>query len=330
MDDNTSISLAEKSTRAEGPEYLYSAYGLTVSSCIEFPELLPGTGTPAVTITYGDVRRELKGANKDNVVYKALPGHLVLNVDAVGHILIRHGREMIVDRLADSRDEELRLFLLGSAFGALLHQRGLLVLHGSTVKVGDGCVSFLGRSGVGKSTLATELSRRGYACLGDDVCAVTIGDDGVPYAVSTYPQAKLWSRSLGYFNMDATRLRRIRPSIDKRAVRLDTFARDERLPVRRLYALSRGTNRGEDRPDIGIVAVTGPITMRVLRDYTYRHPFLRGLDLSRRHFQQIAHVASRVPVSRIMAPRREFPVEQLANAVEDHFRADGLATDQTA
>jgi len=86
---------------------------------------------------------------------------------------------------------DVRLFLLGSAIGALMHQRGLLVLHGSTVKVGDECVVFLGSSGVGKSTLATQLRHRGYACLGDDVCAISIGEDGVPYAAPAYPPASL-------------------------------------------------------------------------------------------------------------------------------------------
>ena len=147
----------------------YKAFGLTVSSSMPCPELLPGAGEPDVTVTYGDVPRDLAGAKGRGVCYQAAPGELLLRVDGVAQFLVRGGSEIIIDRHPAASDDDVRLFLLGSAFGALLHQRGILALHGSTVKVGDGCVVFLGRSGMGKSTLATILARRGYPCLGDDV-----------------------------------------------------------------------------------------------------------------------------------------------------------------
>jgi len=59
---------------------------------------------------------------------------------------------------------------MGSAMGALLHQRNILALHAGTIAVNGGSVIFCGPSGIGKSTLAAGFRRRGYPNVaGDDV-----------------------------------------------------------------------------------------------------------------------------------------------------------------
>jgi hypothetical protein len=293
------------------------AFGLTISSCIHCPELSAGSGAADVAVRYGEVPQNLPGATQIGVRYQATSGRLLFEVDRIARFLVCNGNEVVIDRHPDATDDEVRLFLLGSGFGAILHQRGILALHGSTVKVDDACVVFLGRSGMGKSTLATVLSRRGYPCLGDDVCAVSIGEDGVPNAAAAYPQAKLWLDSLRHFGFDPTGLRRIRPSLEKRAVPLAGFSAEERVPVKRLYVLSRPTN-GETllgKP------LTGPLKIRILRDYTYRVDFLQGLNRTLDHFQQISHLAMRLPVARLYWSRGEMTAEHLADAVEEDFRA---------
>ncbi len=303
----------------------YKAFGLTISSCIRCPELLPGSGAGDARVVYGNVPRELPGAKHNGVCYQAVPGQLLLDVDRVARFLVRYGNEIVIERHADAHDDDVRLFLLGSAFGALLHQRGILALHGSTIQVDDGCVVFLGKSGMGKSTLATALVRRGYVSLGDDVCAVSIGDDDVPYAAPAYPQAKLWRDSLHHFGIDPAGLQRIRPSREKRALPLESFSSAERVPVKRLYVLSR--RKGD--PSVSIMPLTGPPRIRVLRDCTYRVEYLQGLNLTVPHFKQIVHFASRLPLARIFGPSRDLmagptklaAVEKLASAVEQDFRS---------
>jgi len=257
----------------------------------------------------------LPGRKRNGVCYQALPGQFLLEVNGVARYLVRGGHEIVIERHAEANDDDVRLFLLGSGFGALMHQRGILAMHGSTVQVDDGCVVFLGKSGMGKSTLATGLARRGYGCLGDDVCAVSIGEDGVPYAAPAYPQAKLWIDSLQHLGIDPAGLRRIRPSLEKRALPLETFSSAARVPVKRLYVLSRPTNE----PSFSIKEMTGPPRIRVLRDYTYRVEYLQGLNVSLRHFKQIVNLASRLSMKRVFCRRGEFAVEKLASVVEADF-----------
>jgi hypothetical protein len=295
----------------------FKAFGLTISSCIHFPELLPGAGDPDITVAYGELPQVSLGETKNGIHYQAIPGQLLLDVDRIARYLVRNGNEIVIDRHPDTSDDDVRLFLLGPALAAVMHQRGILTLHGSSVKVGDGCVVFLGNCRMGKSTLVTELVRRGYSCLGDDVCPVSIGDDGIPYASSAFPQAKLWLDSLQHFGIDPSGLRRIRPSRDKRCLPLERYADEDRIPVKRIYVLSRD----KSRPAWSVTPMTGPPRIRVLRDYTYRVEYLQGQKLSLHHFKQVVYLASRLPLARVFCPRGELVVEKLASALESDFRS---------
>ena len=134
--------------------YYYTAFGLCIAAEFPCPELTPAGGRPDVLIRYGVVPATLAVAKKTGVRYQAAPGQLLLTVDGVARFLVQDGKEIIVERAPESDDDSLRLFLLGSALGALLQQRGMLTLHSSAIEVDGGCVGFLGHSGVGKSTLA--------------------------------------------------------------------------------------------------------------------------------------------------------------------------------
>ena len=51
----------------------------------------------------------------------------------------------------------------------LLYQRGFLVLHGSSIKINNGAIAFLGYRGNGKSTTAINLYKKNYPIVTDDI-----------------------------------------------------------------------------------------------------------------------------------------------------------------
>ncbi len=171
--------------------YNYSAYGLNIYSEIPLPELLPGTEAPPdITICCRDVPGILLGKTTKFGIWEARKGELLLKIDHIAHYLILDGREIRVEAAVGSTAEDIRVFLLGSAMAALLHQRRLLVLHASSIQTERGAVLFMGRSGSGKSTLSAALVQRGYPLLADDVSAVTLN-------VTTQPSAKPLDRING-------------------------------------------------------------------------------------------------------------------------------------
>ena len=91
---------------------------------------------------------------------------------------MRDGNQIVIDAAPDATDRNVRLFLLGSALGALLHQRGLLPLHANAIDLGGGAVAFSGHSGAGKSTIAAWFHDRGHRILADDVCVVGFDQSG--------------------------------------------------------------------------------------------------------------------------------------------------------
>ena len=238
--------------------YTYTAYGLTIISDFELPELLPlppqDLPENAVRIRRGEVPDELDDPVGTGVLYQAKPNEFLLRLDAIAGYYVTDGREIVVEPVPGATDDEVQLFLLGSALGALLHQRGLLVMHASAIETPMGAILISGTSGSGKSTLAAALWRRGYRLLADDVCAVAPKPDGTatPIVLPGYPQTKLWADTTRKLALDLDSLRRVRPQLDKYAVPLEAEFSNQSLPLYAVYLLqthnkagaSAGTHRG--------------------------------------------------------------------------------------
>lgn len=202
------------------PTLQYQAYGLAIESQLEFPEL-PLLGSDAssnamdpVGIRYGDVPAALENPTGQGVLYQASAQQFLLKMDGVARYLVRQGNEILVQPAAGSLESDVRVFLLGSCMGALLHQRGLLVLHASGIGTEQGAWLFTGHSSSGKSTLLGEFLRRGYKMLVDDVCAVTGDPAGTPMVQPAYPRTRVWADVARKLGLEVTGLSRTRPAME--------------------------------------------------------------------------------------------------------------------
>ena len=167
---------------------LYGVFGLKLRSEIELPELFTEDqgGKADVTIRFGKVEGEPSIA----------PEGIRLVVPKVASYWISGGREILVDPLPGTSERNIRLFLLGSALGGILHQRGLLPLHANAIEIEGRAVAFMGHSGAGKSTMAAWFLDRGYRVLADDVCVVTMDGQGRPLAHRGIPRLRLWREAI--------------------------------------------------------------------------------------------------------------------------------------
>jgi hypothetical protein len=195
-----------------------------------------------------------------------------------------------------------------------LFQRGLLPLHGSAIEVHGSCVVILADCGQGKSTLAGVFRNRGYRILADDVCVVSLTEDGLPLVLPGYPQLKLGMEAAKKLGKDPESLRRIHPRVEKVSLLLqEEFCRDP-LPLRHLYVLETSAHG-----DFNLEPLKGVEKLTAIMNHTYRLFFLKGLGVKASHFKQCVAVAKQTPLTRVTRPAEAFLLDELAQLLEENF-----------
>jgi hypothetical protein len=296
-------------------EYSYQAFGLNFRTCLPCPELLPSNQPPEVTITYGQVPEALEAPLAAGEWYQSTPGLILLKIRNVAKYLVKDGKEIIIDRAPQASDADVRLFLLGSAMGALMHQRGLLPLHGSAIRLPDGTAAiFMGPSGIGKSTLAAAFRQRGYVVAADDVSLIFSGADGTPILQPAYPELKLWAEAAAKIGEDAEVLPRARTLLEKFSLCFHDVFDGSPLPVRLLYILETAEDELFE-----ITRLQGVEKLEGLLRNTYRLIFIDDIDQRRLHFQLCASLGSKIVMSRVQRPRQNFRLKELVELLERDF-----------
>jgi hypothetical protein len=298
-----------------GLEYSYNAFGLRICSEIECEHLLPGSGQADVHISLGHVPDRLEDATAGGVLYQSTPGKFLLNIDRVARYLVSDGNEILIHPAPEADFDAIRLFLLGTAFGALLHQRGIFPLHGSAIVTTGGAVVFAGLSGCGKSTIAGAFHQRGYSVLADEICAVDTGDS--LRVMPANPFLMLWADALREMGVDRLGLRPARSQIEKYILPLGDGFASEATRLRALYIVE--TTQSD------LLSVPTPIKgfgkIEALARNTYRPHFVEHMNLEGEHLKQITAIAQRIQVRRIDRPRGPFRLGDLVNLLEEDFEA---------
>ena len=163
----------------------YRLFGLSLRSELPLPELGESASGAAA-----DVRISIDSA------LGGVDGGQVIAIDGVATYAVIGGRHIIVRPEPGAATQNVRLYLLGSAMGMLLHQRGVLPLHANAIDIDGRAVAFAGPSGSGKSTLALWFADHGYRVIADDVCAIRIDDAGRPMVSPGIPRLRLWREAI--------------------------------------------------------------------------------------------------------------------------------------
>lgn len=270
----------------------YSLFGLRVRSELALPELFPasGDGSADVVIRVGDA-----GARNGQPGLHVADGALVFVARDAGGYRISNGSEIVVEPNPGVPERNVRLFLLGSAFGALLHQRGLLPLHANAVNIGGKAFAFMGASGEGKSTLAAWFHDRGFQVIADDVCVIGFDSSGRPQAAPGLPRLRLWAEALEFTGRGTEGYRRSfvgEQPMDKFDVPVDrTRAARSNVPLAGLYVLERGDG-------FSIDALTGVEAANAVFANTYRGTFLAETGDREVHWRSAVRLAQGTPIFR--------------------------------
>lgn len=288
--------------------FIHKAYGLRIRSDLELPELKSLQPDEGRSLAEVSVRLGIL-PNLDPLACPRFDLHtwanetsLRLSIPEVGSFLVRNGNEILIEPAPGIDEDSLRVFLVGSAFGALLMQRGLLVLHGNAIRVANHAMICCGDSGVGKSTLAAGFMLRDYAVLADDV--VPVSSDA--YAIPGVRRIKLWRDAAERLGISTASLHRVSPDIDKLHLPLKGQEDVTPLKIRWIYFLNSGPVN-----QVKIDPIDGLERFQPLHDNTYRLPFVDGLKLRGKHLAQCAQLASQVHLARVTRPEASFDLDAL-------------------
>lgn len=300
--------------------FRYRLFGLTLASDLECPELITAPpkvlseGPADIQIQLAALEPDLAQATVSHARVQIAPGVYQFLIADVARYRVSEGRCIQVDPVAGADPGDVRLWLLGTALGALLHQRGLLPLHVSALALDDTAVAFTGDSGDGKSTLAAALHRRGLPLLTDDV-ALAVPQAQQVLLYPGFPRIKLWRDALDHFGLDHRPLIRDLTRTDKYHLRLQQGFHADALPLRHLYVLERSADTA-----IRIEPVRGHEAISLIQAHTYRAGLVRRLGQDGAHLRQCGRIAQRVRVFRF---QRSWDLQRLEAGLEallEHLR----------
>jgi hypothetical protein len=273
---------------------------------------------PDVTVRYGPVPDELPDPSTRRILFQLAPEQCLLDLRRVAGVRfhVRNGNEIVVDRAEGAADNTVRLFLLGSCMAALLVQRGLLPLHGSTVLTPQGAVLFTGPSTSGKSTLAAAFARRGYPVLADDLSTVHFPAGGRPTVTPELKRLKLWAHTLKHLDEEAGELEQIRPGLEKYGYPLGEAFASEPAPLHTLYVLHTHNFSG-----IEIAPVEGLKKFGVLKNAIYRGEHMSAAGIPGNGFKNLSRLAQAVRVREVRFPHDFSRLGELMDRIERRFWA---------
>jgi hypothetical protein len=307
---------------------LHQAFGLTWQSAnleiLELPRVPAAEGAPQsepvqIVQEVSTDWPELPVGPHDTPFLQMARGDLRLTVNDIGCFRITDGDRIAWQREADSvSDQDIRTFLLGSAVGALLIQRGMLVLHGNALEKNGQAIVCMGHSGAGKSTLAYALMQKGWRLLADDLVAITPQGCVLP----GIPRIKLWHDATKSFGLDPDTLPPIRQGMHKYLVMGDAVHRAEQaVPLTALYLIHQRRNDDQDPAEAQITQISSQKTAALcLRNQAFRPRFVRGLGQEGPNFMALARLQNRVPFASLPLPSG-IPAMQAWLAQQDLLKA---------
>ena len=303
----------------------YYGFGLSISSEMEFPELLSSeAGDAQVSITFGKVPAQIDGIGitSPNFSYTIGEEELLFTVTDIVRYHASNGNSITVEILSATEEKRtIRLYILATVMAAILLQRRELPLHASAI-IKDGMLILLsGDSGAGKSTLLAELIKSGYQVFSDDI--VVLKKDmltGGVVASASYPMIKLWNDSIE--KLDHVRFSdksfKVRHDLDKYGFFFHSIFRTGSFPVSKILLLKKGSQEGflmkEQKDSEAFTAIFKQV---------YRPMLVQGNRHRLLCFTTISELAKSCTVMEITRPMECQPTELLAY-VMDHFIEENI------
>ncbi len=286
--------------------YYYLTYGLKICSTLELPELpeIDPCEHPDVFVTTPGVAERLEDGTYLTNWLEVGDDRCQITVEGIARYRVEEGQRILLDRrmprgvnpVADPGD--VRLFLLGSALGALLHQRHWLPLHVSALKTPAGAWAFTGHSGAGKSTMSAWLHfSQQWPLITDDV-AVIKPDEDEPLLHPGPARVKLWRDALKALGIETEGLVRDLMRAEKFHLMMN---KGVRYDAHRLNALVQ-LERAEEGEEASLERLSGVEAFKTVMGAIYRPELGSEFNTDEHLMSEGIRLAKQIRVYRFRRP----------------------------
>ncbi|HUT02978.1 MAG TPA: hypothetical protein VM163_03715 [bacterium] len=297
----------------------YSIYGLRLSSEVRLPELSEtiDEGPSDIYISLGSISSDLSRSGRDDNGFVVVGDAIFLDIPGVATFSIRDGASIEVVRYPSSTEVQVRLFLLGSVMGALLHQRGLMPFHAGSIGVEGYGVAFSADSGGGKSTLTALFAQRGYQVNGDDVAALELAPTNEVLLRSAPARIRLMPDALEALGK-SSKLELQDQGIDRKFEIL-TWPREAQraLPLNRIYFLEFD-EAADSMPHIEPMGKYAAFV--AFRSNIYRSSLIGSLGKERKFLEWTSRALATVACYRLRRPKDLSRLGDIGDILELHWR----------
>jgi hypothetical protein len=292
------------------PQYVYRLYGLTVGA--NFPLHVERADPTA----WPDVVFELTGAKTDSrerpsgealVRQDLSPEHhatytrqedgaYLLRFSGACDFVVSPDTRRVRLHMVDGVDAALGAVLAqGTVLAFILMLRGECVLHASAVQRDGRAIGFVGRSGMGKSTLAALMCASGWELVSDDVLRVDLSTSPPKCAAGT-TELRLRNAAAGIGHLfERSTPRRTTGDLRQALQVVSTVAQD--LPLDALVVPQPRRDLGE----VQVMRLSEKDALLTLLHFP-RIPGVVDSRLLSDAFAQSAQIAERLPVYRADVP----------------------------
>ena len=244
-------------------------------------------------------------------------GYLLRFPDLADFTVSRDGKSVVSYPAVGTDEVTVEHLYVNQLVPLALSRQGRPAFHASVVTIPGGAVAFLGRSGMGKSTLAASFALEDAAFLTDD--ALLIDESEGVRAVPSHASLRLWRDSVDALIPDGTPKAGAISYSDKARLLAGDALRyaDEPTPLLAAYVLE-----SQDVESIIIEPLAGTARQMAWVSNSFLLD-IKDQDLLARHFDWTHRIASQVPTFRLDYPRDYGMLSVVRDAVRRHVMSLG-------
>lgn len=286
--------------QAAAKPHCYELFGLSFRSAEPIPglaELGASSAEHPVTIEFGRTPDSIVDPSIRDEYVQANASEYLFTYGDVMRMYIAGDSHILVERLADCDPVRLWTVILGHGSSIIGFRRGRVPLHGSAIRVGDGCMALAGQTGFGKSTLAASLTDLGFTLHTEDLCLLQPVSGGGAMVGGGIQEFRLWDDAVQTLAWTGRSPFAREPKVAKFVYRLPQPA-PVSLPLTRIYALGFA----DATTPAGIGRIEGVEALQTLIHCLRMRVGLLSVGERERTFATLAAVSRSVEMYRFVRP----------------------------